>query len=290
MVPLIITMDLEVARDHNFDEQKMVLENISSDFKKINLPLTIFLTVDSIDFFTEHILKFNSPQHEYGIHGLDHGIDESYNKLNEDIIRKNLGISFHKISDYLNRKIETFRGPYMSTSSITQKVLSEKGIKSDFSVCSQRIDFMNSKGGDIRWLFSPRLPYHPSKNSPFRKGFSPLWVVPLSCLGVPFISSMLYILGLGFMKMFFRILFLESMITKKPIVYLFHSYEFAKDIPVNNLKGNYKNKSFLHKLYISDIKKRYELNIRLLKYMLSFDKIYPLNSSQYINFLERNSI
>ena len=290
MVPLLITMDLEIAKDHNTEEQRTILEKISFDLNKLHLPLSIFLTSDSLDLFKMHIHKLNSPDNVFGIHGIDHGFNENYKNLDEEIIRSNIDYAFYNICNSLCRSPESFRGPFMSTSSDTQKILTKKGIKSDFSVCSQRMDFMNSKGGDIRWLFSPRLPYHPSVKSPYRTGESPLWVVPLSCIGFPFISSVLYIFGLRFMKYFFRILMKESMITKKPIVYLFHSYEFTGDDYLNKSELNYPVSSFFHKFYISDVKKRYELNICLLKYMLSFDSVFPMNSSQYINYLERSSI
>lgn len=282
-------MDLEIAKDHNMEEQKTILEIISSDLNKLNLPLSIFLTSDSLDLFKEHIHKLNSPINEFGIHGLDHGINENYKELDEEEISSNIDYAYYNICNSLYRSPESFRGPFMSTSSDTQKILTKKGIKSDFSVCSQRMDFMNSKGGDLRWLFSPRLPYHPSDKSPYRTGDSSLWVVPLSCIGIPFISSVLYIFGLRFMKYFFRILMKESMITKKPIVYLFHSYEFTGDVHLKKTELNDTDRSFLHKLYISDIKKRYEMNFSLIKYMLSFSSVCSMNSSQYINYLERSS-
>ncbi|MBK8551097.1 MAG: hypothetical protein IPL53_08600 [Ignavibacteria bacterium] len=148
---------------------------------------------------------------------------------------------------------------------------------------------MNSRGGNIRWLFSPRLPYHPSEASPYKAGELSLWVVPLSCIGFPFISSMLYIFGLNFMIAFFRFLLKESLAIKKPIVYLFHSYEFTSDVQLNGSELKNHNNSFLHNFYINDIKRRYELNLSLIRYMLSFDSVYAMNSSQYINFLERSS-
>nr|MBP9191667.1 polysaccharide deacetylase family protein [Ignavibacteria bacterium] len=285
---VLITMDLEVAGDHDPEGQKNILNTISSDINDLNLPLTIFLTCDSMDYFGERIRVFDTPENEIGIHGFNHSVSENYAKLDEVTIRRNLELSRNKISHFFKRKAETFRGPYNSTSAITQKVLTEFGIKSDFSVCSQRIDFMNSKGGDLRWLISPRQPYHPSDSSPYKKGDSPLWVIPLSCIGIPFISSVLYIFGLEFMKLFFRILLKESISTNKPIVYLFHSYEFSKDINSVSSDTNNLSKSFLHNLYISDAGKRYELNLNLLRYMLSFKEIQPMNSSQLINYLERN--
>lgn len=289
MVPLLITMDLEIAKDHNMEEQKTILEKISSDLNKLNLPLSVFLTSDSLDLFKNYIHKLNSPVNEFGIHGIDHGINENYKELDEEIIKTNIDYAFNNICNCLCRTPVSFRGPFMSTSSRTQKVLTNKGIKSDFSVCSQRMDFMNSRGGDLRWLFSPRLPYHPSDKSPYRTGESPLWVVPLSCIGFPFISSLLYIFGLGFMKYFFRILMKESIITKKPIVYLFHSYEFTGDVHLKKTELNDPDSSFLHKFYISDIKKRYEMNFSLIKYMLSFSSVRSMNSSHYIKYLERSS-
>ena len=288
MVPLLITMDLEVAGDHDPEGQKNILKNIGSDFKELKLPMTVFLTCDSVDYFGERLRTIDTPGNEIGIHGVNHSAREKYAMLDEDTIRRNLELSLNKISHFFKRKAESFRGPFMSTSGITQKVLTEYGIRSDFSVCSQRIDFMNSIGGDIRWLISPRQPYHPSDSSPYRKGKNPLWVVPLSCICAPFISSMLYIFGLEFMKLFFRILLKESISTNKPIVYLFHSYEFSKDINSVYSGSNKHRKSFLHNLYISDIKKRYELNLSLIGYMLSFKEIQPMNSYQLINHLERN--
>ena len=289
MIPLLITMDLETARDHNLEEQKSILEVISSDLSKSGLPLTIFLTSDSLDLFNEGIHKLNTSLNEFGIHGIDHSINENYSILGENEIRRNIDYALDNIDNRLNRISESFRGPYMSTSSLTQKILTEKGIRSDFSVCSQRMDFMNSRGGNVRWLYSPRQTYHPSEDSPFKAGDSPIWVVPLSCIGFPFISSMLYIFGMNFMKAFFRILLKESVVTKKPIVYLFHSYEFTSDVHFKGSIQKNLNSSFLHNFYLKDIRRRYELNISLIRYMLSFKSVIPMNSSQYINFLERNA-
>ncbi|HMS66229.1 MAG TPA: hypothetical protein PKD83_13380 [Ignavibacteria bacterium] len=289
MVPLLITMDLETASDHNINEQNLILKTINSDFSKLNLSLTTFLTSDSLDRFNESLQDLNTTINEFGIHGFDHSVNENYILLSEEEIRLNIEYAFNNIRNSLNRIPEAFRGPFMSTSSLTQKVLTEKKIRSDFSVCSQRMDFMNSRGGSVKWLFSPRLPYHPSEDSPYKAGELPLWVVPLSCIGFPFISSMLYIFGLNFMKAFYRILLKESIATKKPIVYLFHSYEFTADVKLKRTELKNHNNSFLHNFYINDIKRRYELNLSLIRYMLSFDSVCPMNSSQYINFLERNS-
>lgn len=166
----------------------------------------------------------------------------------------------------------------MSTSSITQEVLAESGYKADFSVCSQRIDFFYSKGGDIRWLTAPRNTYRASRNNPYRRGGSGIIVVPLSCMLLPFNSGIMYLLGLEFMKSFFDSLMRESVQSGKPIVYQFHSYEFSGFTGANTSKI-----PLLQKKYLDDRDERYRMNLGLIKYMLSYGKsIIPMKGADYI--------
>jgi hypothetical protein len=108
-------------------------------------------------------------------------------------------------------------------------ILAEHGYLADSSVCSQRIDLVSSNLLNLNWVFSPRRPYHPQWNSAFKRGDVPIWEVPISAVVLPFISSVVQVLGLSFMKPFFRLLFVESRFTGKPVVYLAHPTEFAVD-------------------------------------------------------------
>lgn len=292
MVPLLITMDLEVAYDYDLNEQKTVLENLCIDFKKIGLPITIFATSESVDCFPEQIKMLHISNNEIACHGLNHCRNENYKNLLPEKIDANLLTAGKNIENLITEKPICFRGPGMSTSTVTQRILVENGYKADFSICPQRVDFFNSKGGDIRWIFAPRLPYNPSNKNPYTKGNIPLWVVPLSCIGVPFISGILYLFGLRFMKFFFNLLMKESIKTKKPIVYIFHSYEFAKYVGSENenirTAGVKRNKrKLIHRFYAGDPLKRFEMNIKLIKYMLSFDSISPLTGKEYCEHLNR---
>ena len=56
MVPLIVTMDLEVAYDHDINQQRTILEKLCCDFKLLNLPTSIFTTSESADLFSDNIL------------------------------------------------------------------------------------------------------------------------------------------------------------------------------------------------------------------------------------------
>jgi hypothetical protein len=223
-------------------------------------------------------------------HGYNHCEEENYRKMTEAKIADNILSATKNIEMKINEKPVCFRGPGMTTSLTTQKILAENGYISDFSICPQRLDFFNSKGGDIRWLFSPRLPYHPSFKSPYSKGDMPILVIPLSCIGIPFISGSLYFFGLSFMKLLFSLLYKESVITCKPIVYLFHSYEFCtyyghKTSNDGTNKNHRSKRKSIHRFYEKDPVKRYDMNISLLKYILTFDFIRQFTGKEYCEYL-----
>jgi hypothetical protein len=89
------------------------------------------------------------------------------------------------------------------------------------------MDFVSSNLVNTGWLFAPRRPYHPHRANAFKRGYLPIWEIPISATGIPFISAFLSVLGLSFMKVFFRLLYAESRRTGKPIVYLAHPIEFT---------------------------------------------------------------
>lgn len=282
-------MDLETAYDHDIGDQRSVLEKLRFDLQSMGLPISIFTTSESAEEFKPELINLKRSGNAICCHGFNHSLSENYRDLDElqtsVLIREATG----KIENIIQDKLYSFRGPGFSTSSITQKVLIENGYKCDYSVCSQRIDFMNSTGGRIEWIFSPRKPYHPSSNNPYKKGNSPLWVVPLSSIGLPFISGLLYIFGLSFMKSYLRFLIYEAIKTGKPIVYLFHSYEFCRytgQIAPTGKTLDRAPRKFIHRLYSTNHAKRYYSNLKLLKYMVSLNSSEFFTANNYAEHLE----
>jgi len=53
-IPLLVTMDLEVAGDHDLAEQAAILERLCVDLRRLALPITIFATADAA-------VKFEAP-------------------------------------------------------------------------------------------------------------------------------------------------------------------------------------------------------------------------------------
>lgn len=262
-IPLLVTMDLEIAFDHNFEEQKIALQRLRVDLARLGLPITIFTTSNAAKAFTNPLSELARDGHEIGCHGLTHALSENYRLLSFDKAHEFIGQATSELKSTLGIMPTSFRGPYMSTSASTQRVLIDQGYVYDFSVCSQRMDLLTARGGTLGWLRAPRSPYHPAIGSPYKIGELPLWVVPLRSFGIPFISALLYLGGLSKARWFFDALLIESQVSSAPIVYLFHSYEFARKCEESPSAA-----PIYHSLYLQDREERYRRNLAFLEYML----------------------
>lgn len=275
-VPLLITVDVEIAPDHHLDEQEQVLDRLCTDLD--GLPVTWFCTAVAAEKFSAPLQRLVQAGHEIGCHGLDHSPTDDYRYMTYNQANQAISEATYRISDAVGQRPRCFRGPRMTTSSSTQSALITQGYQADFSVCAQRIDWLACGGADLLWLFTPRGAYHPAEKSPFYRGKRPLWVVNLSSLGVPFLSGTLFLTGLRLMQAFFRVLLAEARYTGRPIVYLFHSYEFADLI--------HPGFQPLHqRAYEGDRARRYQMNLALLNYMCAFDNVYPMTARLFLEKL-----
>jgi peptidoglycan/xylan/chitin deacetylase (PgdA/CDA1 family) len=272
-VPLLITVDVEIAPDHNLDQQGQILDKLRADLGDI--PVTWFCTAVAAKQFSVPLQRLVPAGHEIGCHGLDHSPADDYRYMSSAKANRAIQEATQRITMAVGQKPRCFRGPRMTTSCHTQSALMTQGYQGDFSVCAQRMDLLTCGGSDLLWLFAPRGAYHPSPDNPFRRGELPLWVVNLSSLGVPFLSGILYLAGLGFMQALFLGLLAEARRTSRPIVYLFHSYEFTHLI--------HSNRQPLHqRAYISNRERRYEMNLALLNYMCALPEIQPMTASMFL--------
>lgn len=275
-VSCIVTVDVEIAPDHDIDEQEQILDRLRADLQ--NFPVTWFCTADAAEKFRQPLRRLIGEGHEMGCHGLDHSPADDYRLMNFEEANKAISEATERIEAALEQRPKCFRGPRMTTSNQTQMALAAKGYRADFSVCAQRLDLFTCGGANALWLLSPRGAYHPAEKNPFRRGNLPIWAVNLSSIGVPFLSGILYLAGLKFMKAFVRVLVAEAHITGNPIVYLFHSYEFARLVHFG--------KQPLHqRAYISDRDRRYAMNLALLNYMCALPDVRPMTASKFLEEL-----
>ena len=168
----------------------------------------------------------------------------------------------------------------------------ETGFLMDFSVSPRRLDFFNSRGAGPGSFFAPCRPYHPGIRTPFRKGDRKLLVVPLSCKGIPFLSGSLFLFGLSAMKALFKTLLIGAKRHGSPIVYLFHSYEYAEytgDKAVgagSSPPETAEKRKALHGLYAKNRDRRYEDTFSLFKYILSFGSVRPMTGREFYHHSE----
>lgn len=276
-VPVLITMDVEIALDHELQAQGEVLEQLRSAFRSMGVPVTAFSTADAAQRFAAQLRGLLADGHEVACHGLSHDDSEDFSRMPPQAIRWTLATATRRIAAATGHVPRCFRGPRMTSSPITQRALVDMGYVADFSVCSQRLDLLNCRGGNLGWLSAPRRPYFPAATSAYRRGNVPIRVVPLSCVGVPFLSGVLYTAGLRAMRTLFRLLLAESRRTGKPIVYLFHPYEFSPRAAWQRARPKR-----LHRLYRADRARRYADTLALLEYMLSHSFVRPMAGSEYV--------
>ena len=263
-VPLVISLDLEIATDHELTPQASMLDRIGADSSRLGIPLTVFTTADAAEAFASPLRRLIATGHEIGCHGTDHGPGDNYRTMSACEARRRVHTATARIETAVGVRPYVFRGPRMTTSAETQLALVEHGYIGDFSACPMRVDFWRSGGGSLKEFFATRAPFLPSRGSAFRRGEIPLVVVPLGGFGIPFLSGSLYLLGSRLMRLFFEFLLAQARRSAAPIVYLFHSYEF---VPL--FRGVPNRRPLHQRLYVRDPEVRYTMNVELWHSMFS---------------------
>ncbi len=293
IVPILLTWDVDPTPEVTIENKKHALELIIELLKELEIQSTFLFVAMVAQHLREEISWLIRAGQEVGCHGLTHGDDEEYNRMPEDLQRNYLCQATDILQDITHSPIKTFRGPRVKTSHITHSILEELGYTADCSVASQRIDFVSSNLFNIGWVFAPRVPYHPNRDSAFKRGDRELYVIPISAIILPFISSSLNVFGVEFMKFFFNILYRESQRSGKPIVYLIHPFEFApatikkaKDGQGSVERLRTHGMSFRSNFYEKDEKKRLQYNKELFTYMKSFPHVQFMTVSEYVSEID----
>ena len=226
-IPVLITWDADPDEWIPLDKRLQALRTALDLCRHQDIRTTFFVTAEAAKAYRDEIASMQHQGHEVGCHGLTHGTEENYDQMPEAQQRAYIQQATERLQAVTGAPIRAFRAPRVKVGATTMKVLVEHGYRVDSSVCSQRIDFVSSNLINPGWIFAPRRPYHPHEHNAFRAGQMPLWEVPVSATVAPFISTLLRIFGVGVLKIMFRLLYMESRYTGKPIVYLAHPAEFV---------------------------------------------------------------
>lgn len=264
----------------------------------LGIQATFYFTANGAHVYPDRMKRLQAQGHEIGCHGLTHEDEEDYDRMPKDLQDAYIAEAAEKLATLSGAFPRAFRSPRVKTSAYTLKKLGEHGYWTDSSVCSQRMDLISSNLINVDWLRAPRRSYHPHFSSAFKPGNLPVWEVPVSAVIVPFISSALNVFGLLTMKMLFRLLYAESRLTGKPIVYLAHPVEFIrrksgqqgkKRGRIPYLTREYLSLSFIRThgfrirklLYRMDGETLLAKTQALFTYMTSFPDVTPMTASEY---------
>ena len=225
-VPVLITWDVD---PDGFDpaRKRQALQTAIGLCRELEIVATFFFVAQEATWYPEEIAEMIRAGHEIGCHGLTHGDEEEYNRMPREKQRSYIEQATRLLEAKTGMPITAFRGPRVKVSPVTLKLLAEYGYLTDSSVCSQRLDLISANLINTGWLVAPRSPYHPHRDSAFKRGDLDILEIPVSALVFPFISTSLYILKLPLMKILFRLLYAEAHRKNKPITYLAHPQEFG---------------------------------------------------------------
>jgi len=276
---------VDFSLHHREEDKQRAFESMLQAGRELAGRLTFFFVAKEAQQVSDYPRILREAGHEIGCHGLTHGNEEEYDRMPVEMQEDYLHRATTVLRALSGAEILSFRGPRVKVSGPTLNILARMGYVADSTVCSQRFDLISSNLVHTGWLRAPRRPYHPSVTDAYRTGDLPILEVPISAFGLPFISSALYVLGVSVMKTAFRILYWEARRTGKPIVYLFHPYEFVEELKgAKDYSANLKvhGLRFRRHLYRGDAATKLDWNLQLWKYMAGFEGVRFMSVSEYV--------
>lgn len=287
-VPILITWDVD-PDTYLVGEKGLCSIDLALDLcQELDIESTFFITANGAHGYARQLERMSDSGHEVGCHGLTHGREESYDQMPEAMQQAYIAEATQRLEALTGTSMHSFRSPRVRISGQTLRFLAERGYLADSSICPQRLDFVSANLINKGWLYAPRRSYHPHRDNAFKRGDLSIWEVPISAMVVPYISASLNVLGLTFMKVFFRLLYSESRRGGKPIVYLAHPLEFVSTRS-RRIKRQYFSPSYIRYhgflgrrlLYRMDGEAWLKCTRKLFAYMASFPDVTFVTVSQY---------
>jgi peptidoglycan/xylan/chitin deacetylase (PgdA/CDA1 family) len=230
-------------------------------YTKHEVRSTFYFTGDFAELKPEAVELVKEHGHEIGCHGYTHDIHKAFDLLTLEEQINHLTRA-KKIIETISGPIRAFKAPALRINEYTIKALEITGFSIDSSVAPQRFDGPMSFGSKkkLNWLIAPRFPYNPASDSPFKKGNSPILEIPISAALFPYIGTLMRVNPTLF-RIIEKILFTESKLTKKPLVFIFHPNECLdyKKISSGKMMIERRSKSYLEYLFADKLRQNLKL-------------------------------
>lgn len=199
-------------------------------YEKYNVKSTFYFTGYIAKLYPEVVKMVINDGHEVASHGKSHIKPNGFDVMPFEKQKRHLAETKMLLEDISGQEVISFRAPALRVNHDTARALIETGHRTDSSVASQRFDFFLSFGGKMKlnWLKASRLPYNTREDNIFKKGDSPLVEVPLSAFIFPYLGTTMRIFP-GLTSLQRRVMYTESLMNKKPIVFDIHPNEFLDE-------------------------------------------------------------
>lgn len=204
---------------------KVGLPRLLDVYSKHDIKCTFYFTGELAEKAPEALELVLDHGHDIGCHGYDHSHLQALDSLNLEEQKAHINKA-KSVIENIAGKITDFRAPALRINESTIRALEETGFKTDSSISSQRFDGPLTFGSKkkLKWLTAPRMPYYPSYGSVYKRGESNILELPISAFIFSYIGTTMRVSPVILLSLE-KILFAESVLTGKPIVFLFHPNE-----------------------------------------------------------------
>jgi peptidoglycan/xylan/chitin deacetylase (PgdA/CDA1 family) len=235
---VLITNDVETTSILNHNLRDKTAEYLLIQGMPRLLDLYESFGVKATFFFTGYVARLKpglvrmvaEKGHEVGSHGLTHDVKLAFDLLPLETQIDHLKRSKEILEDICGQTVISFRAPAARVNYNLPAALEETGYKVDSSVASQRLDMFLSFGSikKLNWLLSPRKPYFSALDNIFKKGNSAVLEIPITACAFPYIGTFMRVAP-SLNRMLRRVLYLETLLSGRPFVFLTHPNEFIDE-------------------------------------------------------------
>ena len=212
-------------------------------YERYGVKATFFYTGYIARLYPDVVRMAHSKGHEIGSHGLTHEVSQAIDILPRQIQLEHLATSKKILEDITGEEVISFRAPAARVDKKFCEVLNEAGYKIDSSVSSQRLDMFLSFGSlkKLNWITTPRKAYFTREDNIFRRGDSPIFEIPISAIGFPYIGTFMRISPV-LNRLTRRMLYWETLANGRQFNFLTHPNEFIdEDRETDNIQRRANN-------------------------------------------------
>lgn len=223
--PTLVTLDV-----HEHPNLEAVLSASGERFAGEGVPVTYFVPSGFLlrrPGLSQVLRGLAALGHSIGCHGLNHTPEEDLRGLSHGEEFALLSKATRILEDALGKPVTSFRAPVFRLSKRTPRLLSELGYRADLSVTPQRLSILSSTPWCFQWLWAPRAPYHPHRDSPYRRGDLDLIEIPTSCVLFPFAHATMTGIRSRGMSAMLEVLAWEARRFDRVLVLLLHPESIA---------------------------------------------------------------